>query len=357
MNQKTVCEISPQKGNGRNSEGDFIALKDGTIMFAYSRYNSDDGEDDDSCDIAALFSYDNGESFTDGRILIKANDLSTRNLMSVSLLRMQNGDIGLFFLKKLENGNSEFYLYRSDDEAKSFHYGAKCLPNVFESYYVVNNCRVLITKDSKLFVPAASHRRGFNNQGELDFDYYAYALLFSSDDDGHTWKEENIKFTNPNPNSETGLQEPGITELENGVLYMYFRTDCLCQYESISVDGGKKWTSPAPSQFTSPESPMLIKRNPYSGKYYCIYNPVPFYNTRNENEDFFQGGRTPIVLRESEDGINYSDALTLEDDENKGYCYPAIHFIDEKTMLISFCAGGKEDGSCLNKTIIKKIII
>ena len=78
--QKTVCEIPPAKKNGRNSEGDFITLKDGTIMFAYSRYNSDGMEDDDSCDIAALFSYDNGETFTDGKILVTAESLEIKGI-------------------------------------------------------------------------------------------------------------------------------------------------------------------------------------------------------------------------------------------------------------------------------------
>lgn len=355
--QKIVCEIPPQKGNGRNSEGDFLKLKDGTIMFAYSRYNSDGMEDDDSCDIAALFSYDNGETFTDRKILVTAEEMGTKNLMCVSLMRMENGDIGLFFLKKLANGFSEYYLLRSDDEGKTFCHHTKCFPHTFSSYYVVNNCRVLKTSDGRLFVPAASHRKGVDKNGESEFDYYAYSLLFVSEDDGFTWKELNVKFTNPNPDSETGLQEPGITELANGSLYTYFRTDCLCQYESFSPDSGKKWTPPAPSRFTSPESPMLIKKNPYSGKYYSVYNPVPFYNTRIENEEFFHAGRTPIIIKESNDGINFSNEVILEGDENRGYCYPALFFIDEKTILTSFCAGGKEDGSCLNKTIIKKILL
>lgn len=353
--QKIVCEIPPVKGNGRNSEGDFITLKDGTIMFAYSRYNSDGMEDDDSCDIAALFSYDNGETFTDRRILVTAESLDTRNLMCVSLMRMGNGDIGLFFLKKLANGNSEYHLFRSNDEAKTFYHQTKCLPNTFSSYYVVNNCRVLKTKDGKLFIPAASHRRGVNADGELDFDYYAFSLLYVSEDDGFTWEEKNIKFAISDPNSETGLQEPGITELPDGSLYAYFRTDRQYQYESFSADGGNKWTPPAPSRFSSPESPMLIKKNPYSGKYYCAYNPVPLYNTWKEIEEFFHAGRTPIILRESLDGINFSNEIILEGEEERGYCYPAMYFLDEKTILVSFCAGGLEDGSCLNKTIIKKI--
>ena len=131
----------------------------------------------------------------------------------------------------------------------------------------------------------------------------------------------------------------------------------MCQYESFSCDGGKTWTTASPSRFTSPESPMLIAENPYSGKFYAIYNPVPNYNGREIPEDFFHAGRTPIVLCESDDGISFSDFAIIEDDINKGYCYPSLYFLDEKTMLTSFCSGGKEDGSCLNKTTIKKIKI
>ncbi len=355
--QKIVCEILPTENNGRNSEGDFITLKDGTIMFAYSRYNSADGEDDDACDIAALFSYDNGESFTDGRILIKATDFGVKNLMSVTLRRMCNGDLGVFFLKKEPNGNSEVILCCSDDEGKSFYKKTRCVPCTFPSYHVMNNCRVLKTTDNKWFIPVALHRKGVDSDGELDFDYYAFCLLFMSEDDGETWRELPHKFTNPAPYTETGLQEPGITEFKNGTLYTYFRTDCMCQYESFSCDGGKTWTTASPSKFTSPESPMLIIKNPYSGKFYAIYNPTPNYNGREITEEFFHAGRTPIVLRESEDGIHFSDLAIIEDDEDRGYCYPSLYFLDEKTILTSFCSGGKEDGSCLNKTTIKKIKI
>ncbi len=355
--QKTVHEIPPRKNNARNSEGDFITLKDGTIMFAYSRYNSSSGEDDDSCDIAAVFSHDNGISFGDEKILVKAEDFGVKNIMSVTLERMMNGDLGLFFHKKEENGNSEVILCRSKDEGKTFYKKVRCVPDIFPAYYVLNNCRVLNTSDGKWLIPVASHRKGENDKGEIEFDYYAFSLIFCSCDDGETWHQLPNRFVNPVPHSETGLQEPGITELKNSSLYAYFRTDGMCQYESFSHDGGNTWTPVSPSKFTSPESPMLIKKNPYSDKYYCIYNPIPNYNGREIPEDFFHAGRTPIVIRESENGIDFSEYQIIEDDKNRGYCYPAIHFLDKKTLLVSFCAGGKDDGSCLNKTIIKIIII
>ena len=34
-----VLDLKPQEGNPRNSEGAFIRMDDGTLLFAYSRYS------------------------------------------------------------------------------------------------------------------------------------------------------------------------------------------------------------------------------------------------------------------------------------------------------------------------------
>ncbi|HQL09702.1 MAG TPA: hypothetical protein PLE35_08905 [Lentisphaeria bacterium] len=34
-----VLELNPAPGNARNSEGAFVALRDGTLLFAYTRYH------------------------------------------------------------------------------------------------------------------------------------------------------------------------------------------------------------------------------------------------------------------------------------------------------------------------------
>ena len=40
--------------------------------------------------------------------------------------------------------------------------------------------------------------------------------------------------------------------------------------------------------------------------------------------------------------------------QDHGYCYCAIHFTKD-AMLLAYCAGGPEDGSCLAKTRIRRI--
>jgi hypothetical protein len=47
----------------------------------------------------------------------------------------------------------------------------------------------------------------------------------------------------------------------------------------------------------------------------------------------------------------------LEDDPTRGFCYPAVEFLDENTLLLAYCSGGKEDGGCLNRITIRKITL
>ena len=62
---KVVCELPPSKENRRNSEGSFITLKNGDILFAYSYYKGKSWADDADADIYAVKSSDNGETFSE----------------------------------------------------------------------------------------------------------------------------------------------------------------------------------------------------------------------------------------------------------------------------------------------------
>jgi hypothetical protein len=266
---------------------------------------------------------------------------------------MAGGDIGLFFIVKRPNGSSEYALCRSADEGQSFKHCVYCIPDQYSGYYVINNCRVLRTSSGRWIVPAALHRKS-EVQGGYRMDGRATAYFFGSDDDGKTWRELPGCVTLSNCSySNTGLQEPGVLELANGCLYAYFRTDRHVQYESFSPDNGRTWTAAQPSRFTSPVSPMKIARNPYSGVYYAVWNPVPNYNGRKLSK--YGWGRTPLAIAHSEDGLTFSEPVMIEDDPERGYCYPAIFFLDERTILLAYCSGGEKDKACLCRTTIKKI--
>jgi hypothetical protein len=210
-------------------------------------------------------------------------------------------------------------------------------------------------KENTWIIPASLHPTQLFDDKPGYMDMRGSAQFFISRDDGVTWKQCSGRFYMPDPYSQTGVQEPGISVLPGNVLYCYYRNDRMYQYESISLDDGEHWTLPQPSRFSSPPSPMLIKQNPYSGRYYAVWNPVPEYFGR-----VYEGasaGRTPLAIADSPDGIHFSTPTLIEDDPLRGFCYPAMEFLDENTILLGYCSGSAEDGCCLNRTTIRKLTL
>ena len=360
LKKETVCELPRGENNPRNSEGDFALLRDGRILFAYSRYTGCDAHDDAACDVAGMVSADGGRTFAPlPRPLATAASHGVRNIMSVSLQRLPDGGLCLFYLCK-HTPRSEMILRRAD-EADETVFGAPetVFPVKDGVYYVVNNCRICTTDDGRVLVPAARHKIVMRPDGSGSGEYYGDAVIFAGDAHGENWRRLPAVFALPQRgHSGTGLQEPGVVQLPDGRLYAYFRTDRAFQYESVSADGGATWTVPVQSRFTSPDSPMLIARNPYSGAYFAFWNPIPNYNGRiDPDARWVHAGRTPFVLAAGENGEDFSAPCVIEDDPAHGYCYPGVFFLGPRTLLLSYCCGGPEDGMCLTRTRIARIEI
>ena len=149
------------------------------------------------------------------------------------------------------------------------------------------------------------------------------------------------------------LQEPGVLEQEDGSLYYWMRTNYGCQYEAESDGDIEQFTTPHAGQFTSPPSPMQLKA--YNGTIYTIYNPIPNYNGRVNQDGTW--GRTPFVLRKSTDGKKFGPLNIIEDDESRGYCYPAIFQTNDNCLLVGYCRGDAKDGNTLCRLGIAKIKI
>jgi hypothetical protein len=356
---KVVMELPPSDGNPRNSEGAFINLKDGRLMFVYSRFDADSNEDYAPSCIAARTSTDGGTTWDDrDQVLFKRADFDTskekcQNIMSVSLLRMKDGALGLFFGLRYSFMNARLHLFRSYDEGESFDRGLLCIPG--PGYYVTNNDRVIRTSSGRILIPCNFHRmkgEDFSSDCYKDyFDYRGIGCFTVSNDDGHTWREAKDCCFPTTTATNAGLQETGLVQLQSGILWAFFRTDLGCQYTSFSMDDGETWTTPQPSSFTSPCSPMSVKRAP-GGALLSVWNPIPAYQTRGLNSYNF--ARTPMVAAVSHDnGKSWSQPLTIEDAPG-GYCYTAIHF-EQEHVLLAYCAGGPEDESCLARLRMRRI--
>jgi hypothetical protein len=180
------------------------------------------------------------------------------------------------------------------------------------------------------------------------------SYFFLSDDDGGTWREAKTCGAIPEPRSQIGLQEPGVVELDNGVLWSWSRTDMGRQYEMFSYDGGETWTVPAASPFTSPISPLSMKRIPQTGHLLAVWNPIPDYPGRKLEKHSW--GRTPLTGAISKDeGATWGSHFAVErEDDRGGYCYTAIHFVED-VVLLAYCAGEPEDGTCLTRLKVRKL--
>lgn len=356
MDSKIIRDFAPTKDNNRNSEGAFITLKNGNIMFAYSRYGGEGDDDGAAADIYASVSVDGGESFGEPYPLITHTEMNADNIMSASFMRMANGDIGLFFLAKTETVNCLCYLIRSSDEGKTWSKPVLCSED--SGYFVVNNDRPIRTQSGRILIPAAKHGTiCLPGSKFLDDILPGVLYIFASDDDGFTWHKLFSGLTLPYcAGCTTGVQEPGLLELPDGRLWCYIRNDSGRQYETFSDDDGTSWDEPTPSRFTSAISP-LSTRQLRDGRIIAVWNPVPLYNGRSEEvEGVWTGGRTPLATAFSTDGgESFGEPTLIETDERSGFCYTAIHETDSGDILLAYCAGSVEDGCTLNRLRIRKI--
>ncbi|MBE6564383.1 MAG: exo-alpha-sialidase [Ruminococcaceae bacterium] len=346
MKTVIVRDLPPTADNNRNSEGAFLQRRDGSILFAYSRYRAKGASDGAEADLYGMVSHDGGRSFGEPFPILTHEQAGGENVMSVSLLRMAKGDMGLFFLRKSGGDQCLPFLMRSSDEGASWNEPLLCGEE--KGYFVVNNDRVIRTRQGRILIPAALHE-GVWGAGVF--------YLFASDDDGKSFYTLFHGSTIPRSRgSRVGIQEPGLLELADGRLWCYVRTDTGRQYEAFSDDGGVSFTDFAPSAFTSPVSPLSVKRLS-DGRLLAVWNPIPLYNGRSERIDgVWTGARTPLVMAFSEDdGESFSSPIPIETDEKSGFCYTAIHETDDGAILLGYCAGSVADGSTLNRLRLRRL--
>lgn len=332
-----VLELNPGENNPRNSEGDFIRLNDGRIMFVYTHFTGRSASDFGSAYLAARYSEDDGQTWTSESETIVAND-GGMNVMSVSLLRLQDGNIALFYARKNSINDCIPLMRISKDEGKTWSAPKPCITDR-KGYFVLNNNRVLQLDNGRLIMPVALHEtlegEEFNDKGRL-FTYF-------SDDNGVTW-QAGREVRNP---KNVTLQEPGLVSLKNGKLMMIIRTDEGVQFAAYSRNSGEKWTAAKATDIRSPLSPATITRIPSTGDLMMVWN------NNGVKKGLYKGKRTPLNLAISRnDGKTWENEKVLEDDPDGWYCYTAIHFVNEEKVLLGYCAGNRPQGTGLSITKI-----
>ena len=359
---RQVLFLETSKKNPRNGEGSFVRLADGKIMFVFTQYYGDSWGDNAIARLAATYSSDDGETWSEPSCLME-KDENAMNIMSLSLIRLKNGKIGLLYLRKsLDNGGVVClpFFCTSSDEGKTFSKPVCCVSEY--EYFVVNNDRIIQLRSGRIIFPIADHGKETSRfeGGKIRFSY--------SDDCGESWHLTEVKLRSPY-RDKTELQEPGIFELDDGRLWAYVRTAYGHQYQSFSSDNGVTWSHVAPNfYFTSPDSPMLVKR--VNDRVISIFNPVGFSCLSELKEKWGSPKRTPYVCAVSFDGglsfdssgksfsngemSNFVDnCVLLEDDTTNSYCYPSVIETNDGFLVAYYHSNGSD--VCLNSTKIIKV--
>jgi len=334
---QTLLTIEPTKENPRNSEGDLLELKDGRLCLIYTRFTGG-GSDHAAADLALRLSRDRGQTWSADRIVVPQT--GGLNVMSVSLLRLANGEIALFYLRKTSHEDCRPMMSISTDETATWSEPTVCITDEV-GYYVLNNDRAVQLRGGRLVLPVAWHQGPGRPR-----DSAGVVMCYLSDDNGRSWRRSKDSFQGFAPDGRRiTVQEPGVVELTDGRLLMYLRTNAGSQYVCHSSDGGETWSKAEPSALASPLSPATIERVPWAGKRATHASPLLcIWNDHSGAHPYPAGRRTPLCLALSHDeGRTWSRSRVLESDPDGWYCYTAVTFLDDR-LLLAYCAGDKQVG-------------
>lgn len=336
--------LAPSKGNPRNSEGDFVTLEDGRILFIYTHFTGG-GSDHATAHLASRISGDGGNTWTAKDKTVMEND-GEQNIMSVSLLRLRDGRIALFYLRKNSNADCRPVIHFSTDEGQSWSPPSQIIADKEVGYYVVNNDRLVQLTDGRLIFPTSQH----NNPSMEKFSPHSTVHCYISDDNAKTWRRgKGSQDGSQADGKRTMLQEPGLVELADGRLMMWARTDGGSQFVSHSKDRGETWSNFEPSSLLSPVSPASIERLPKTKDLVVVWND----HSKIPRE--LRGKRTPLSIALSkDDGETWQPSRTLYDLPSGWYCYTAVEFVGDD-ILLGHCAGDTAKGGGLNTTKITRV--
>jgi len=130
---------------------------------------------------------------------------------------------------------------------------------------------------------------------------------------------------------ESAVCEGSFYQTDDGVLHMLYRSDTGALWHTESADDAETWSVPEPTDFTNDHTKFHFGRLP-DGRFTCVGNPA------------VGGGRCPLVLSLSEDGVRFDRHFILADEAyekkregmHKGglYGYPHTMIRDEHLYVI-----------------------
>jgi hypothetical protein len=243
---------------------------------------------------------------------------------NANLLCLRDGRLMTIVRKKgareevISIGGASYYTAFSSDGGHTFSELQPINPD--DSCYYLMNDRLMRTHTGRILLPVCYVPDAF-----LSKEYQekaGQAGCFFSDDDGESWQRGEFLPGD----SVDQLAEPMVMEGENGILHLYARTGYGYLYRSRSIDDGVTWEPEVPSMLRSPCAPFCVKYDPYSRRYYAVWdNSFPGLP--------HQYPRCPICLADSENGKDWRLICELGNNPMHSYGYPMVCFYENEILI------------------------
>ena len=311
----------------RGMPGTMIALNDGRVLLAYTRYTPD-GQADGS--VGARYSNDQGKTWGDEFALVVAPvPAGSGRYCHPSFLRLKNGQLLLAYIYQSPAQYPKLfghtYYRRSIDDGKTW--GDQLIMTPGPGYQIMHNDKLVQLASGRIISPIETE------QATTGGDHAGYvSMTYASDDDGYSWTcSKNAVNALP-----VEAQEPHVVELKDGRVMMLMRTYSGYVLRSYSADKGDTWSAGEPiKELPLPpnSSALNVKRIPSTGDIVLLRATTgPPSNTRR---------RAPLTaILSKDDGATWTNERVIAGDLEDDYGYPGLTFLDKLALVVYHARDG-----------------
>ena len=315
----------------RSDMGSVARLADGRLMVAWQKYAASEhgSEDYGVIVIASRYSYDDGRSWRDERVLVEPDLEHDFNVQAPALRCLASGALLLICLRAHRGGtdalpesaSSSMELFRSEDDGETFAPVGYVWRHSNGNRMQGGVTSLVQLRSGRLLVPFH-----FGTGGQFTQHNQVSSML--SDDEGTSWRRAPGVIDLP----MRGAMEPSVAELSDGALVMSIRTQLGAVFLSHSTDQGETWCPAQTSGLRAPETASCLRCLPGTDHLLLLWVDAAYDPTHHHF-----GVRTPLCLGYSRDrGRSWTNLGILGHRDAFNFFDMGMDFIDDDTAIITY---------------------
>lgn len=304
----------------RGSMGDFVQLRDGSILMSFTQDN-----------LMVIRSTDEGRTWSEPSVLVPGPRPPAKGRYAhPGFLRLRNGHLLLSYIYSTHPATPYYghnYYRRSDDDGRTWTQQFVMTPH--PGYIQAHNDR-LFTLSTGRILAMAEYKAYFPDT--RDHSGYVGTACYS-DDDGHSWQvSRNTVDMQP-----VEVQEPDGVELKDGRVMMFARTYSGYAVRAYSEDGGEAWSKG--EKVEGLEMPYAglptVRRIPSTGDLLFIWISERSVDPQNEKVHR-RCALTSAISRD--EGQTFAHLRHIARDPLDDFGYQCVEFIGEDRVLVGYHA-------------------